>query len=1527
MRGNLLAAIYLSLVLSLLFGSAIQSDAGQINAGGGLEPSSNPKDLEIRALSTVSRGAEPHLWELEQKVDLQALSVLHEEGKVNVIVFLRDAEPVSEAIAVHGLSSQAVSERKAKYSSMQDTIISSVSDFQPKAKYKYFNGFAGEVTQAQLDELQRNPNVEKVIYDYPVHSFLTQAVPLQNATPSYNLFVNGQNITGRGQAVCVLDTGIAYNHESFGSCSAANFFAGDCNKIPGGWNFINNSNNPYDDNGHGSHVSGIIAANGSVRGVAPDAKIVTMKVLNSAGSGSFANVILGVERCLDNKTVFNISVISMSLGDYGNYTNATCPDNGLGSDLAAAKNAGIAIFAASGNEGNYSGISSPACDPSVISVGASNKSDLVEGFTNTGSNLDLLAVGVSVTSVYYTGGSASESGTSMATPMAAGAAALMKQFISLQGGNATPAQIETALKTTGKNITDPDNSLSFPRISALQALIYLDSIPPVSAFVSPAPSENITINGSSAIINITINENYSSALLEWNGINETLTNSTGTPSFYAYVNKTGLASGAYSYKAYVIDLNGNANKTETRNLTIDNYPIFNFSLLTPANNSAINTTSIKANITFSSATASLVLLEWNYSANVTMNGTYPNFGANISGLEDLNYTYKVYANSSGSALWNVSGTRNVRVDTIIPVPAFTDMSPGNNTISQNSTHIINITSSETLANATLFFNGTAYNMTNYTGIGWYQNVSSLSDGNYSYYALVRDFANNSNTTGAIRLYVQSADLNVTFISPTLANASNTSANSIIINFTISGLANNITLEWNFTTNESVTSTSNHYWANKSSLIDGNYTYKILANHSARGGFNISEERRIYIDTKYPNGSFSAPAPQNGSIQNATYAYINISANESLANATLNWNGTSYAMYGNQTAWYRNMTSLSDGNYSYFAYITDYANNTNTTETRTLYVDLTPPSFYRIIIWNITNESATATFNASEAVNATVYFGFSPSELLNTSNATDWASKMNITLAGLAPASTYYIRIKAADSAYNYVQSGNYSFTTAQVDEFNVSANSSYQVNATAANVTVIIATNDTLTGGVLNVSVSQISQNNLSSKGVSETGIAKFVFVNATSNITSALSSAILRIYYNQSEISALGITESSIRLFRYNTTNSSWAKYASSNGGVDTSSNFAWANTTSFSEWTAGGQVENGYSCAVNATCTSAFCNQTAFLCGDAPVETTGSNNQNTGGSTSGTSSSSGGGAPAGGGGSSSGSMSLGASSGEKTYYFIRKNTVDRAKGTTVFTLFLKNNDTEPLADFELLEEIPPSAANSTDKIEFGIAPDRFEHGSIIAVWKFQTLLPGESVELTYLIAGKVYKITDFKSSIRLLGNAAGQKLLIMAPASAGINGEVVVQALGEDGKPVANLPIRLVSPLGREEHLRTDGSGKIKFVPSYYGEYAYYISASSGTPAGKTSVISQSANPPSQPPEQAILSEISAQNGQEPAEESAMPKKPSAFSFAMLFAIFLALCGLIFIYFVKIRGKENKSGEFEKITGKTNKKEADPK
>ena len=284
-----------------------------------------------------------------------------------------------------------------------------------------------------------------------------------------NLVQNSGN-TGLGRKVVVLDSGYNYNHAELSS------------SYLGGKDFVNNDDDPFDDNGHGSHVSGLITADGvnsNAKGVSPDTGIISGKVLSASGSGSFSNVIEAIYWAVDGNDGiygtgddFNADAISMSLGTSPPYTYKGYCDNVLPSltnaiNYAVSKN--VAVVSAAGNSGS-AGVSIPGCISSSITVGAVDKYDKVASFSGRGNSLDVTAPGVSLLSSYLGTSYAYGSGTSMATPVTSGTVALIKY----QHPTYTVSQVRGALIKTAKDLGKKgfDTSYGYGRIDASLAVNY-----------------------------------------------------------------------------------------------------------------------------------------------------------------------------------------------------------------------------------------------------------------------------------------------------------------------------------------------------------------------------------------------------------------------------------------------------------------------------------------------------------------------------------------------------------------------------------------------------------------------------------------------------------------------------------------------------------------------------------------------------------------------------------------------------------------------------------------------------------------------------------------------------------------------------------------------------------------------------------------------------------------------------------------------------------------------------------------------
>lgn len=317
---------------------------------------------------------------------------------------------------------------------------------------------------ADIEKIAALHGVKKVHPDRELRLHLQQSVPLIGADQVWKQ-TNDQNqfLLGTGIRVGVIDTGIDYTHPDLGGC-----FGEGC-KVAGGYDFYDNDADPIDHDSHGTHVAGIIAANGVLKGVAPEATLYAYRVCAQFCPTSF--IVQALERAADPDqnplTQDALDVVNLSLGGPGNLNDLT---------TIAANNAslaGIVVVISAGNEGNTpNAVGSPGNAELAITVAASNQQDAIASFSSRGPSAsdtvfkpDVAAPGDFIKSTTPNNEYGYKSGTSMAAPHVAGAAALLKQ----QQRSRTPAQIKSLIVNSAKDLHLPLPAQGSGRLDVLAA--------------------------------------------------------------------------------------------------------------------------------------------------------------------------------------------------------------------------------------------------------------------------------------------------------------------------------------------------------------------------------------------------------------------------------------------------------------------------------------------------------------------------------------------------------------------------------------------------------------------------------------------------------------------------------------------------------------------------------------------------------------------------------------------------------------------------------------------------------------------------------------------------------------------------------------------------------------------------------------------------------------------------------------------------------------------------------------------------
>ena len=330
-----------------------------------------------------------------------------------IVVFKNDYMAVNSSMAeIRNLAEGMMSNSGLRAENIRNTYSTALS------------GFAARLTRDEALDLADNPLVAYIEQDQYVHASVTWGLDRTDQVnlPLDDSYSPAGSYAGNGSGVhaYIIDTGIRASHDDFGG------------RVGNGYDFVSDDNDPDDCNGHGTHVAGTVG--GNTWGMAPGVTLHGVRVLDCAGSGSFADVIAGVDWVTANH--ISPAVANMSLGG-GLFTSL---NDAVNNSVAA----GVTYAVAAGNEfASDACTKSPASAADALTVGSTTSSDDRSSFSNIGTCLDIFAPGSSITSAWHTSDSATNtiSGTSMASPHVCGAAALYLG----NNGSASPATVGNAL--------------------------------------------------------------------------------------------------------------------------------------------------------------------------------------------------------------------------------------------------------------------------------------------------------------------------------------------------------------------------------------------------------------------------------------------------------------------------------------------------------------------------------------------------------------------------------------------------------------------------------------------------------------------------------------------------------------------------------------------------------------------------------------------------------------------------------------------------------------------------------------------------------------------------------------------------------------------------------------------------------------------------------------------------------------------------------------------------------------------------
>ncbi|WP_448546983.1 S8 family serine peptidase [Thalassotalea fusca] len=465
---------YFSLVIASLIGVSTSVSASSVTANADkFGVNKHQKKMPEHGLTRVNQQAS----ESKHFLTYQDSIAKAKESSPSSIRVMLEMEAASmhkqHRVAKKSRGTQAFSAKSVQQNIQvaQQEVIARIEHQKISAKVvrrfsKLYNGIVVNTTEQELTKLRAISGVKKlhVLRDKVPH--LAESVGRIGADNVWAMKdANEKSITGQGVTVAVIDTGIDYNHSDLGGC-----FGEGC-KVAGGYDYLNGDDDPMDVHGHGTHVAGIIAANGSMTGVAPAATLYAYKVCDYTcpHEAILAAIEASVDPDGDPATDDGVDIVNMSLGGPG------AIDDPLNIAVNEASASGTLFVISAGNEGEsgFQTVGSPGNAEMALTVGSTEKNDTLSSFSSLGPVLtenfqkpEVVAPGGQINSLAPGQSVANLSGTSMAAPHVAGVAALVKQAKPTLNGQ----EIKSIIAATTDPLTMPYSKVGAGRVNALKAV-------------------------------------------------------------------------------------------------------------------------------------------------------------------------------------------------------------------------------------------------------------------------------------------------------------------------------------------------------------------------------------------------------------------------------------------------------------------------------------------------------------------------------------------------------------------------------------------------------------------------------------------------------------------------------------------------------------------------------------------------------------------------------------------------------------------------------------------------------------------------------------------------------------------------------------------------------------------------------------------------------------------------------------------------------------------------------------------------